>query len=157
MKYQFTFRNTAADLWLLSMYYIYGSLAGACNLIFTAAVLVLAVSKWQTFSPFFQVVLVLACCLFTVFQPLAVYRKAKRQAAGIQNDTWMGFDDKTIYIRVGDQSSQIPWTSIKKISKKPSMLVIFSDTTHGFVLTNRTLGADRDEFYRFVMSRIPQR
>ena len=37
MKYKYTYRNTAGELWQLSMYYIYGSMAGLCNIIFTAA------------------------------------------------------------------------------------------------------------------------
>ena len=46
----------------------------------------------------------------------------------------------------------LEWKSIKRVSKKPTMIVVFSDTTHGFVLPNRVLGADRKEFYEFVVS-----
>ncbi len=41
MKYEYTYRNTCMDIWQLSMYYIYGSMVGMCNLIFTAAILTL--------------------------------------------------------------------------------------------------------------------
>ena len=45
--YRYTVRPTASDLWQLSMYYVYGSLVGVCNIIFTEAVLALAVAKWS--------------------------------------------------------------------------------------------------------------
>ena len=81
---------------------------------------------------------------------LAVWRKAEKQAAGIGQDTVMEFGDAGIRIRVGDENSSIPWTAVKKISKKPTMIILFSDTTHGYVLTNRVLGKDRDAFYNYV-------
>ena len=43
---------------------------------------------------------------------------------------------------------------MKKISKKPTMIVIFSDTTHGFVLSNRVLGSDRAAFYSYIASKV---
>ena len=50
MKYKYTYRNTAGELWQLSMYYTYGSVVGMCNLIFTAAVIALTINKWNTVS-----------------------------------------------------------------------------------------------------------
>ena len=47
MKFEYTYRNTAADIWQLSMYYIYGSLVGVCNIIFTTAVFVLGIVRWN--------------------------------------------------------------------------------------------------------------
>ena len=153
MKYKYTYRNTAGELWQLSMYYTYGSVVGMCNLIFTAAVIALTINKWNTVSGVWRFLLLLACCRFTVIQPLAVWRKAEKQAAGISRDTEMEFGDGGIRIRVGDENSAIPWTVVKKISKKPTMIILFSDTTHGYVLTNRVLGKDRDAFYNYVTSK----
>ena len=33
------------------------------------------------------------------------------------------------------------------------MLILFSDTSHGYVLSNRVLGGERDEFYAYAASR----
>lgn len=153
MKYKYTYRNTAGELWQLSMYYIYGSVVGMCNLIFTAAVIVLTINKWNTAGGVWRFFLFLACSLFTVIQPLAVWMKAKKQAAGISRDTEMEFLDTGIRIRVGDETSEIPWGAVKRISKKPTMIILFSDTTHGYVLTNRVLGEDRDAFYDYVTTK----
>lgn len=153
MKYKYTYRNTAGELWQLSMYYTYGSVVGMCNLIFTAAVIALTINKWNTVSGVWRFLLLLVCCLFTVIQPLAIWRKAEKQAAGISRDTEMELGDAGIRIRVGDENSMIPWTAVKKISKKPTMIILFSDTTHGYVLTNRVLGKDREAFYNYVTSK----
>ena len=157
MRYKYTYRTTARDLWQLSMYYIYGSLAGLCNIIFTVAAFALGFSRWDQAQGIVRCLMVLGCCLFTVIQPLMIYAKAKKQAAGITQDTQVSIDDNGLYIRVGDDTSQLPWTSVKRISRKPAMIIIFSDTTHGFIFTNRVLGNEKEEFYRYASSKVEGR
>ena len=157
MRYTYTYRTTARDLWQLSMYYIYGSLAGLCNIIFTVAAFALGFSRWDQAQGIVRCLIVLGCCLFTVIQPLMIYAKAKKQAAGITQDTQVSIDDNGLYIRVGDDTSQLPWKSVKRISRKPAMIIIFSDTTHGFIFTNRVLGDEKEEFYRYASSKVEGR
>jgi lipopolysaccharide export LptBFGC system permease protein LptF len=157
MRYTYTYRTTARDLWQLSMYYIYGSLAGLCNIIFTVAAFALGFSRWDQAQGIVRCLIVLGCCLFTVIQPLMIYAKAKKQAAGIAQDTQVSIDDNGLYIRVGDDTSQLPWKSVKRISRKPAMIIIFSDTTHGFIFTNRVLGNEKEEFYRYASSKVEGR
>ena len=157
MRYKYTYRTTARDLWQLSKYYIYGSLAGLCNIIFTVAAFALGFSRWAQAQGIVRCLIVLGCCLFTVIQPLMIYAKAKKQAAGITQDTQVSIDDSGLYIRVGDDTSQLPWKSVKRISRKPAMIIIFSDTTHGFIFTNRVLGNKKEEFYRYASSKVEGR
>lgn len=154
MRFQYTYRTTAFELWQLSMYYTYGSMVGLCNIIFTVAVLALTVSRWRVSGAGFRALLVFGLCLFTVIQPLVVYLRAKRQAAGIAQNTTVSFGDDGIHIKVGDQFSNIRWESVKRISRKPTMIIVFSDTTHGFLFTNRVLGAEREAFYEYITSKI---
>ncbi len=154
MRFQYTYRTTAFELWKLSMYYTYGSMVGVCNIIFTFAVLALIVSRWSVSGVGFRALLVFGVCLFTVIQPMVVYLRAKKQAAGFTQDTTVSFSDEGIHIKVGEQFSNIKWAEVRKISKKPTMIIIFSDTTHGFLLTDRVLGGERDAFYEYITSRI---
>ncbi|MDK2967324.1 YcxB family protein [Lacrimispora sp.] len=153
MKYEYTYRNTATDIWQLSMYYIYGSMVGVCNVIFTAAVLTLTIVKWESAGLLFRVCLIFACCLFPVIQPLAVYTKARKQAAAGQ-ETWIRFDESGIHVRQGEGKQEISWNKIKRIARKPSMILVFLNSTHGFVLPNRILKEETDDFYRFLSSKI---
>ena len=150
MKYQYTYRTTASELWQLSMYYIYGSMVGLCNILFTAAVIALMVSRWQMAPTWQRLLFVAALCLFTVLQPLVIYRRARRQAARITEDTTLTADASGVHIRVGAKQADLKWSSIKRVSKKPTMLILFSDTSHGYVLSNRVLGGEREEFYAYA-------
>lgn len=96
MRYTYTYRTTARDLWQLSMYYIYGSLAGLCNIIFTVAAFALGFSRWDQAQGLMRCLIVLGCCLFTVIQPLMIYVKAKNRRRGLPRTprlplTTMGF------------------------------------------------------------------
>ena len=154
MKYKYTYRNTAGELWQLSMYYTYGSMVGVCNIIFTVAVMALAVSRWNDAGIMMRCMMVLGCLLFTVIQPVMVYGRAVRRANAVTRDTKVCFDDSGIHVTYGDESSYMKWETIKRVSKKPTMIIVFSDTTHGFVLTNRVLGSGREAFYEYVASKV---
>lgn len=154
MTYQYTYKTTAADLWQLSMYYTYGSRVGICNLIFTFAMIALGVSKWQEAPAFYRCLIVAGCLLFTVIQPSLIYVKAKQQAASIIGETQVGFDDGGMHVVFNGKRSSISWNKIKKVSKKPTMIVVFSDTTHGFVLTNRVLREDKAALYDYLAAKV---
>ena len=64
------------------------------------------------------------------------------------------FDDKGIHVTVAGKKNFVSWKKIKRVSKKPTMIVVFLDTTHGYVLSNRLLGSGRDAFYEFVTSKM---
>ncbi|WP_349668643.1 YcxB family protein [Lacrimispora sp.] len=153
MKYEYTYRNTGMDIWQLSMYYIYGSMVGMCNLIFTAAVLTLTIVRWETSGNFFRICAVLGCCLFPIIQPLAVYGKAKKQSSASQ-DIKIRFDDTGIHVGQGEGKQEISWNKIRRIAKKPSMILVFLNSTHGFVLPNRILKEEKNDFYAFLSSKM---
>lgn len=156
MRYQYKYRTTTWEYWQLSMYYIYGSMVGVCNAIFTVAMIALIATRWQVSGDFFRGLMVLGCLMFPVIQPVAIYRRAKRQADANQQEIQLGFDSAGIHISVGEKQSLVKWNDVKRVSKKPTMIIVFSDKAHGFVLTNRILGNEKESFYAYVTSRMHQ-
>lgn len=154
MKYRFPYRITAFDLWQLSMYGTYGSMVGVCNIIFTVAMLLLSARFWGDVNSFMKIIFIMAICLFTVIQPAVVYMRAKRQVAMVPHDMEIGFDDHGIHVKAGNQNSDLKWNTIKGVSKKTTMIVIHSTTKHGFVLTNKVLGKQKEAFYDYIVSKI---
>lgn len=154
MEYKYIYKNTVFELWQLSIYHIYGSMVGICNVVFTAAMAALIKTKWEAVSDFIRFLLLFGCILFPVIQPVIIYFNAKKQAFAIAQNTELCFDDNGVHIKAGTQNSDILWDKIKRVSKKPTMIIVFSDTTHGFVLTNRVLGNQRAAFYEYIRSKI---
>ncbi|MGH4141009.1 YcxB family protein [Clostridium sp.] len=154
MKYKFTYQTTAFDLWKLSMYSTYASIVGICNIIFTFAMILVSIKVWEDVNSVMKVLLIIVICLFTVIQPTVVYRRAKMQVRAVSHDMEIGFDDSGIHVKTKNQSSDLLWNTVKGVSKKMNMIVVFSTTKHGFVLTNKVLGKQKKDFYEYVVSKI---
>lgn len=153
MSYQYQCSVTPWELWKLTMRQTYRSLAGVCNLVFTAAMIVLAVRFWNEWGGFFQIAVLSACFLFPAIQPIAVYRKAKKQAAAMPKEVELKFDDTGLLVTVGAQREKIPWKRIR-IRKQADMVIVFSDARHGYLLTNRVLGQEKEAFSAYAEARI---
>ena len=53
------------------------------------------------------------------------------------------------------QHENIGWNKLR-VAKQPGMMIVFSDARHGYMLTNRVLGTQKDAFYAFAEARIEQ-
>lgn len=127
---------------------------GVCNIIFTVSIFLLMVRLWKDVNGVVKILMILASCLFIVIQPAMIYRRAKRQEAMIPKNMEIAFDHEGIHVKAGNKSSDLKWKNIKGISKKPTMIVIFSTMHHGFVLSNKVLGKEKDPFYDYLLSQI---
>lgn len=154
MKYLFRYETKASDLWQLSMYGIYRSIVGMVNVIFTGAMIVLIAKYWSDVSWIYRTLMITGLSLFTVIQPLVIYNRAKKQLSGISRDMEIGFDDYGVHVRAGAEKSSIKWKNIKGIAKQPTLVIVYSTSTHGFILTNKVLGKEREAFYRYVISKL---
>ncbi|MGF6906396.1 YcxB family protein [Fusobacterium sp. PH5-44] len=154
MKYEYTYKNTASELWQLSMYQIYGSIVGMCNIVFTFGMGALLVSRRNYVNNIFTIILILLVCWFPIIQPFLIYKKCQKQENNITDNTNIIFDNVGIQAKFGKQRSNIPWSKIRKISKKPTMLIVFTDGKHGYVLSNNVLRSDKEQLYDFILSKI---
>lgn len=153
MKYRFKNEVTAMDFWGLVMRRTYRSTAGVCNLVFTAAMFVLVFRFWSTASDMYKGLMLIGCILFPVIQPLVIYGKARKQAAALPKGMELGFDERGLHVKTQDAASDIPWSDIRNIVREFHMIVIFSDNIHGYILTDRMLGEQKQEFYEYIISR----
>jgi hypothetical protein len=153
MNYHFKVKTTASDLWQLSMYGTYGSMLGMTNVVFTAAMVLLAVRFFPGAHIVLKCLLILAILIFPVIQPFLVYLQAVKQAKNLTKEVDLGFDDEGMHVSIGQQKETIRWDAVKGITKKPTLLVIFSSAQHGYVLNNKVLGEQREAFYNYIISK----
>lgn len=157
MKYQYRLMVTPFDFFRLSMHRTYHSLPGVCNIVFTLAMFALTYRFWGETGDVLEALMVFGCMLFPVFQPIGVYLKSKAQVRLIPDDLTLGVDQYGVHIAVGDKKQNINFKKIKGIIKEYKMIIIFSDNNHGYILTDRVLGKEKEEFFEFVSSRVEQK
>lgn len=155
MAYQYKSKVTAFDFWKLTMYQTYHSVAGVCNIVFTVAIILLTAKFWDRAGDMAQVLMLFGCLLFPVVQPLVIYGKARAQVKMLPEDVELLFDDAGLHVTVGADKEDILWKRIR-IRKQSDLLLVFSDARHGYILTNRVLGKEKDAFYTYAKTKIEQ-
>jgi hypothetical protein len=151
MEYIFNSDIKASDLWKISMSRTYRSVAGVVNIVFTVAMLLMTVHFWGTTNSFVRALMVFACLIFPVIQPLAVLGKSAKQVEAMPKGVNLVFNDDGVHITCGDKNERLPWKKIIKVLKQKEMIVVMSDQTHGYMLMNRILGEQKEEFYQYLV------
>ena len=156
--YQYRFRNTAFDFWLFYMTETYHSLAGVVNVVFTAAALMLIISRYSQANTFFRCLMVLALIFFPIIQPVAIFGRSVKEAEKIKAQTLVSFDGSGMEIRVdhegGEHKQFFAWKDVDRMVRRLTFIMIFPDKVHGYLLTNRIVGNERAELEKFIREHL---
>lgn len=154
MEYKYMCDVKASDLWKMAMVRTYKAAIGVVNIVFTVAMILLVFRFWKTAPDILRILMIFGCLVFPVIQPLATYGMCVKQLENMPRDMELKFDDVGVHVSTGGQSELIRWNKVKNAIKRSNMIVVMSDDSHGYMLTNRVLGNEKEEFYNFLCSKI---
>ena len=154
MEYKYMCDVKASDLWKMAMIRTYKAAIGVVNILFTVAMILLVFRFWKTAPDILRVLMIFGCLVFPVIQPLATYGMCVKQLENMPRDMELKFDDVGVHVSTAGQSELIRWNKVKNAIKRSNMIVVMSDDSHGYMLTNRVLGNEKEEFYNFLCSKI---
>ncbi len=152
MEYSFKMEITPADYWVLTMTGIYRSFVGVINIVFTAAMAALAIRFMGRVDPVFEGMIVFGLSVFPVLHPIAIYGMSIKQTEHMPKDVELSFDRKGMRVRDGAMTERIPYTKVTRLQKRNNMIIIMTDGSHGYMLTNRVLGDKKDALYNDLIS-----
>ncbi|MCR4901744.1 MAG: YcxB family protein [Butyrivibrio sp.] len=153
MEYRYKFRNTPGDFFLFNMSNIYSQWTAIVNVLFTAALIILTITRWGTSSDVLRAFMLIGVFLFPVIQPLVIYIRAMAQAKAITEETELSFDNSGMHIQVKDHKQLIKWSEYKTVIKRKALLILIPDGSHAYILTNRILMDQKDYLYQFIVSK----
>ena len=154
MSYQYQCIIKPIDFWMLAMRRTYSSFVGVCNIVFAVAMILLTVRFWNQSGDVVQALLFLACLIIPVIQPLCVYMKAKAQVSVIPQGTELAFGEDGIQVTLGSEQQFIRWNKVQGVRKEIGMVIVYTDASHGYMLTNRVMGNEKEDFYNYVKTHI---
>ena len=157
MKFNYQYKVMPSDLWQFHMYYAYSSYLCIVNIICTISSIVLIFALWENSPEWFRGVLILFFSLFTVIQPLSIYIRARKQAEMYKDELMLSFDDSGIRVKQNGRMEEKNWNQLLRIIVKPTMVVIYTDVEHGYILTGRVLKNTKKDFVKLVKSKRVQR
>ncbi len=155
---QFELKLTVKDLWTFSMYHDNAGFRGIFNLLFTAAALFLLVFKWGSLPVSSRLLLVLCVLLFTVWQPLLVYIKARRQAKApvIRDVMTLTFGEEGLTVEQSGQTAEFTWDQMGRMDKMPSMIVLYMDRVHAYLLPKSVTGDQEEALCKMAREHLPK-
>lgn len=150
MEFKYKYKLEPSDLWQFHMYYAYSSYLCIINIICILSSIVLIIKLWANSPAWFRVVLILFLSLFTVIQPLSIYLRSVKQLKKNNDELMLTFSDSGIDVFVDQNSEHKTWNQIISIIIKPTLIVIYTDREHGYILTNRVLKNTRKDFIKLI-------
>ena len=150
MEYKYAYEVKPGDLWQLQMYYTYSSYLCIINIICIVSSIALLYSLWATSPWWLRIMLLIFLSLFTVIQPLGVYLRARKSLADNHDHLQLTVNDAGIEVTVGEQTEFKNWAQLQGVVFKPTLVVIYTDNTHGYILTNRILKDTKKAFRAFL-------
>lgn len=154
MEFRFEDKITAFDVWKLSMYHVYHSMAGVCNIVFAVAIILVTIRLWNPREAVLMSIFLFCCVLFPVIQPLVIYIRAAGQVAALPKDMVYEINASGIHIIAGNQKSHLTWNRIRGVMKEQGMVILATDAGRGYMLTDKTLGTYKDSFLEFLESKL---
>lgn len=153
MEFKYKYQVQASDLWQLQMYYTYQSYLAMINVICIVSSIALLYALWATAPWWLRVMLLVFLSLFTVIQPLSVYARAKKSLKDHHEELELTINDSGIEVVVGDQKEFKNWGQLCGVVLKPTLVVIYTDQQHGYILSNRILKDTKKAFRSFIRTK----
>ncbi len=150
MNFNYKYRVKTSDLWQASMYYAYSSFMGVVNLVCIVSAIVLIISRWRDASDLFRTVMLLFLLIFTVFQPLIIWLRARASLGGVYPELELAFSQAGVTIISDGRKQHKQWKSVRAVVKKPTILLIYMEDGNGYILRNSVLKETRNELYAFL-------
>ncbi len=148
--FTYNYRIKPSDLWQARMYYAYASYLAAVNIICIFSSIALLIAFWKNSEPWVKLLLLLFLSLFTVIQPLFIYHDSKKQLQGRDGEISLSFGDEGLMIRAEGKSEKHPWKDIVSFTVRPTLVIVYTGSSQGYILTNRVLKDTRKDFIAYV-------
>lgn len=141
------------DLYHFLMVYNYKSVGGIFGVGLSLACLFGFFISWNGKWDGSQVLLLLAGLLFTVIQPVMLWKKAMVQV--LKNPVFKqpleyALSEKGISIAQGEQESQLPWTSIIKVKADREQILLYTSRVNACIWPKKQLAEQEAEVLQFL-------
>lgn len=154
MEYRYKSEVKALDLWKMAMQRTYRSLAGMVNIVFTVAMVFLMIRYFGSVSDGLRGFMLFGLLLFPVIQPLCIYGMSVKQLEDMPKDMELTFNDSGVLVETQGKSETLRWSRISNAIKRNNMIIVMSDENHGYMLTNRVLGDEKESFFEYLCTKI---
>ena len=154
MDFRFNYSVRPADLWVLTMVNIYRSMMGVINIVFTLSMVLLAVRFWDVAPDWGKLLITAGILLFPLLQPVSIFFRCRKIVGTMPQDIVISFEKKGITTSSGGQNSLLEYGSVRSVVRVFNMLIIYSRSKQGYILSDRILEGRGKELYNFLKKNV---
>lgn len=115
-----TVKVETSDMFCFLMHYSYASVAGIISLLFSIGSIALFFYMWGELAPAYLLILAVLGLLFTVINPVMLYKRAKKQvmtSPAFKESVHYVFSENGIHMDMGKEMAELKWTDIYKVRR----------------------------------------
>lgn len=134
------------------LYHNYARPAGIIGILISIAAVVVLCVKWDYWTTTQRGILVVLALLFTVFQPMMLLWKGKKQLQmeEFQQPFHYAFGEKGVEISQNDQKQEFAWSEIRKIVYRSHAVYVYMSTVSAFILPASQCGGRFEELVKLM-------
>lgn len=138
------------------LYHYYTQVSGIISVLLSLGALVGLITRWSAWLPMQRGILVVIALMFTVFQPLMLMWRGKKQ---LMTETFQipfryVFTDDKIQISQAEASQQFTWEDVRKIRWRKDAVYVYMSNVSAFVLPKEQCGGQFDELVKFTKEKM---
>lgn len=154
----FHVKLTAKDLWKFSMYHAYKGFMGFFNALFTVVAIGALIIGWDSITTLYRTLLLVCALMFTVWQPLLLYQKSKKQAKSpvVQEPMDLVFEEDGFSVTQAGKKLDLTWDQVGRVESMPAMIIFYMDRVHAYLLPNSVLGEQDGAFRELLRQKLPK-
>lgn len=124
------------DLFYFLLYHNYARFIGVIGFLFSTACLVGAIISFGKVELYSTLLLLLIGAMFTIYQPIALYRKAVKQAKHpvMQKPMDYSFGEEGMSVSQDDNCAAVSWDELWKIVARKKAIYIFTDPVRANII-----------------------
>lgn len=118
-----------SDMFCFLMHYTYVSLAGIVGVLFSIGAAVLLVYMWDSLDIAYRFLLLVCALLFTVINPMLLWRRAKRQvrtSPALKEPITYEFSENGVNMSMGKEKADLAWTDFYKINNIAGRYILYT-------------------------------
>ena len=160
MKAEFSVDITVKDLYKFSLNNMYRKVSGVIWILFSIAVVVVAIYTWGDVSLTNSILLILLAALYTVINPVILFFRAKSQVK--KNPSFMDtlnyvIDENGITVMQGEDKASVKWIEMWKAVKYGSIVVVYVSNIRAFIFPVRCIGEQYNTLVELAKSGLGAR
>ena len=150
MEFCFHYRVRPENLLVLTMFNIYKSFLGVCNLVFIVSMILVAVRFWPGSSMGIRTLISAGILLLPVFQPLLIYFRCRKIVSTMPGEMEISFDKTGITTSAKEERSHIDFSEVKSVVRIFNLMIIYTRSKQSFILSDRVMEDKSSSLYSFI-------